>query len=173
MYMDSKHDTLVRVLQILEADLETHESDGFSDFPEYLRCTAYEYKINLNDASPSESSATIKKKIGDGLHYKFDCGSLHKNASYYSDDGAFHSTGVSLPSSTLSTSTNPDAALQVIRSFRDFMDGDTETVIYERCTIDENEFGAFSSLVLNYSYELESITNGVRDISSTMVFRAG
>jgi hypothetical protein len=171
-HMDSKHDTLVHVLQRLEAALVAVENDGFTPFPDDLDCPEYEYKIELNNSVPSKSSMTIRKKDSNGLVYNFYCGNLLENSIYYSDGGAFRAMGANLPTSTLCTSTNPDAALQVIDSFHGLLINSTGPVSTYQCIIYENGYGAFSNLVLHWSYEFLSFTNEVSDRSSNIICRA-
>ena len=171
--MDSKHATLVCVLQRLEAALSVAANPSFLSFPLDLNLPAYEYNIALDEGDPSKSCMTIRKKVrADGLEYKFCCGNLLSNTVYYSDGGGFRSSGVILPTYTLCTSTDPSAARDVIAYFSDFVINNIDPVVDYKCVIYENGYGTFSNLVLHWSCDFQDITDEISDMSSDIICRA-
>ncbi len=182
-HMDSKHDTLVRVLKRLEAlnnvvdnsqalDVDTSVDDGFHSFPpEFEALSEFRYRLNLDHSTPSNSSMTIKRMNSDGQVYNFFSGNLFVNSLYYSG-GTFRLSGGVYRVSAQCTSTDADAALDVIESFSNFS-SKLEPVSSSQCKIYENGYGAYSNLVLHWSCEFATITNEIHDLSSIIVFRAG
>ncbi len=182
-HMGFKHDTLVRVLKRLEAlshgvvnsqalDVDTPVDDGFHSFPpEFEALSEFRYRLNLDRGTPSNSSMTIKRMNSDGQVYTFFSGNLFVNSLYYSGD-RFRSSGAVYEVSAQCTSTDANAALDVIESFSIFK-SKMEPVSSSQCEIYFNGFGVYSNLVLRWSCEFATITNEVHDLSSIIVFRAG
>ena len=179
--MDSKHATLVRVLQRLEAlsvgvangDALAVVTDGaFDQFPaRFENMSEYRYRIALDNANPENSTMVVKKNVPDSPEYKFICGNLFMNSSYYGDNGLFRFLGHIYPTTTLSTVDDAGKATDVLKYFQSFT-GNQEPLVKSECNIHALHNGSFIHLIFHWSCEYVSITNEVSDLSSNMVFRA-
>jgi hypothetical protein len=179
-YMDSKHDTLVRVLNRLEAmqvavanvgALNVDASSGYSSFhPNFTAMTEYQYKTELNHADSSKSTMVIKKKAAGSPEYTFVYGNLYTNAEYFSDGGLFRYTGVVYPAKFLCTDNEPKDAMGVIESFLHF-NSNKEPFSSHMCSIKPRSEEKMNGLILHWSCEYQKITNEVSDLSSNMIFR--